>query len=133
MAQKSLKDKILLTRLAYFFKHFKSDQKKFMADSVDDFLAESDKNASRSKSLSKILDFMTQKVFHPIGKLGRPIPLNKQSPQTLKKRREKMKPSFMALHSSPMRLQRRYRGYLGQNPSHRRSVKKKTSSNENVR
>ncbi len=129
---RSIKDKILLSRLAYFFKHFKADQKKFMADSVDDFLEESDKNAPRSKSLSKILDFMAQKVFQPIGKFGRPIPLHKQSPQTLKRRREKMRPSFMALHSSSVRVQKRYRNYLGYASSSRRSIKKKTSQIENV-
>ena len=119
-------NKILLNRLAYFFRHFKPEQRKFMADSVDDFLAESPKNAPRSKSLSKILDFMTQKVFRPIGKFGRAIAPAKQSPQTLKKRRDKMKPSLMLLYASSKQVQRRYRGYLAPSPaSHVR--RKKTS------
>ena len=122
MPQKSVKDKILLTRLAYFFQHFRPEQKKFMADSVDDFLAESPKNASRSKSLSKILDFMAQKVFKPIGRFGRAVALSKQSPQFLKKRRDKMKPSFMLLHNSSPKVQRQYRGYLI--PIRRRGRKK---------
>ena len=56
MTKKSLKDKILLNRLAYFFKHFKPEQKKFMSKSMDDFLAESQKTAPTSKSLYKILE-----------------------------------------------------------------------------
>ena len=125
MDPKSKENRIELRRLAYFFKHFRPDQKKFMATSVDDFLAESPKTAPRSKSLSKMLDFMTQKVFKPMGRFGRPVPTNKQSPQVLKRRRKKMEPSFMLLHTSSERIQRRYRGYL--EPSRRRRIPKKTS------
>ena len=112
MNSKSKKNRILLHRLAYCFENLKPKQKEFMAASVDDFLAETPKNAPRSKSLSKMLDFMTQKVFHPIGKLGRPVPANKQSPQVLKRRRKKMEPSFMLLHTSSERIRHRYRSYL---------------------
>ena len=118
MTKKSLKDKILLNRLAYFFKHFKPEQKKFMSKSMDDFLAESQKTAPTSKSLYKILDYMTEKVFKPIGKI-------KKSVQNLKKRREKMKPSLLLLHDSPERVQQRYRGYL----KPRRVRKRNTSKN----
>jgi hypothetical protein len=112
MNSNSKENKILLRRLAYFFKHFKPEQKKIMADSVDEFLAEPTERASHSKSLSKILDFLTKKVFKPIGKFGRPIPLNKQSPQIQKKRRDKMKPSFMLFHESPEGVKRRIRRSL---------------------
>lgn len=119
---KSKENRILLHRLAYFFKNFKPEQKKFMVTSVDDFLSETPKSAPRSKSLSQILDFMTQKVFKPMGHFGSHIPANKQSPQALKRRRKKMEPSFMLLHSSSEKIQRRYRGYLEQ--TSRRSRKK---------
>ncbi len=124
MNSKSKENRILLHRLAYFFKNFKPEQKKFMANSVDSFLAETPKNAPRSKSLSKMLDFMTQKVFKPIGHFGHPLPANKQSPQVLKRRRKKMEPSLMLLHTSSQRIQRRYRGYL--EPSTRRGRKRTT-------
>lgn len=127
MNSKTKENRILLKRLAYFFKHFKPEQKKFMASSVDEFLAESPKSASRSKSLAKILDFMTQKVFKPIGKFGLSIIPSKQSPQTLKKRRDKMKPSFMLLHSASARIQNRYRGYLTSTEPRRRTSRKKLS------
>lgn len=117
MTKKSLKDKILLNRLAYFFKHFKPEQKKFLSESMDDFLAESSKTAPTSKSLYKILDYMTEKVFKPIGKI-------KKSVQNLKRRREKMKPSLLLLHDSSERVQLKYRAYL--KPA-RRTRKRKTS------
>ena len=117
MKQKSTKDKILLNRLAYFFKHFKPEQKKEMEKSVDEFLAESKADAPTSKSLYKILDYMTEKVFKPIGKI-------KKSVQNLKRRREKMKPSFLLLHDCGERVQKKYRAYL--KPT-RQTRKRKTS------
>lgn len=129
MDSKLKENKILLNRLAYFFKHFRPDQKKEMAGPVREFLAESPEKAPRSKHLSKILDFMTQRVFKPIGRFGRVILLNRQSPQTLKKRREKMKPTFLLLHASSKNVQRRYCAYL--TPKRRRTVKKRiTQSND---
>ena len=132
MNSESKKDKILLHRLAYFFKRFKPEQKQFMADSVDNFLAEPPEKAARSKSLSKILDFMTQKVFKPIGKFGRTISPSKLSPQAQKKRRDKMKPSFLVLHRSSKIVQARYQRAL--RPARtRRHSKKKTQQIENDR
>ena len=130
MTQKSVKERILFNRLTYFFKNFKPSQKKFMAENMDDFLAESTQNAPRSKSLSKILDFMAQKVFKPIGRFGRVILPNTQSPQNLKRRREKMKPSLLLLHRSPEKVRRRYRGYL---TTERRRSKRKTQQYQNDR
>ena len=134
MNSKTKENRILLHRLAYFFKHFKATQKKEIAGPVRDFLAETPEKAPRSKHLSKILDFMTRKVFKPMGAFGRAIPTNKQSPQMLKRRRERMEPPFMLLHTSSKRIQGRYLGYL--EPSRRRSrrrISTKVSQAENDR
>lgn len=117
MAKKSIKEKILLNRLTYFFKHFRPEQKKFMSESMDDFLGESKKSAPTSKSLYKILDYMTEKVFKPIGKI-------RKSVKNLKARREKMKPSFLLLHDSSERVQQKYRGYLKPTRPRKRKVSK---------
>lgn len=117
MTKKTQANKILLNRLAYFFKHFKPEQKIFLSKSMDDFLAESPKTAPTSKSLYKILDYMTEKVFKPIGKI-------KKSVQSLKRRREKMKPSLLLLHDSSERVQQKYRGYLKPRRVRKRNMSK---------
>ena len=78
-----------------------------MAKPVREFLAESPEKASRSKHLSKILDFITRNVFKTVGRFGVTILPSKQSPQALKKRREKWKPSFLLLYNAPQNFQRR--------------------------
>jgi len=126
MPKGSSENKILLNRLKYFFEHFKPSQKKQLAGSVKDFLAEKPEKAPRSKHLSKILDFLTQKVFKPIGRFGRVILPKDQSPQLIRKRRNKMKPSLLLLHAAPKNIQEDYYACL----TSKRNTKSRSRGNE---